>query len=122
MREFAEHPTTYHSLIYRSLLSNYVLNPFWTWFVTLWPEWVAPNVVRVNQALWSKKEFTTIQITLSGLAIVLCNFATLLFYDPTYLTEKGGGTGPPNWVYFTCVHIVRQASSLGAAFALDQNH
>ena len=33
----------------RSLLSNYVLNPFWNWFVTLWPEWVAPNMVR-NQA------------------------------------------------------------------------
>jgi hypothetical protein len=30
----------------RSLLSNYVLNPFWNWFVTLWPEWVAPNMVR----------------------------------------------------------------------------
>jgi hypothetical protein len=29
----------------RSFLSNYVLNPFWTWFVTLWPTWVAPNVV-----------------------------------------------------------------------------
>jgi hypothetical protein len=30
----------------RSFLSNNVLNPFWTWFVTLWPEWVAPNMVR----------------------------------------------------------------------------
>ncbi|KAI0003868.1 Choline/ethanolaminephosphotransferase [Russula compacta] len=68
----------------KSFVSNYVLNPFWTWFVTLWPEWIAPNV-----------------ITLSGLAIVLLNFATLLLYDPTYLAEKGGGTGPPNWVYFT---------------------
>ncbi|KAI0299803.1 Choline/ethanolaminephosphotransferase [Russula brevipes] len=68
----------------KSLLSNYVLNPLWTWFVTLWPEWIAPNM-----------------ITLSGLAIVLLNFATLLYYDPTYLAEKGGGTGPPNWVYFT---------------------
>ncbi|KAH8992393.1 Choline/ethanolaminephosphotransferase [Lactarius akahatsu] len=68
----------------KSILSNYVLNPFWTWFVTLWPTWVAPNV-----------------ITLSGLAIVLFNFASLSYYDPTYLTEKGGATGPPNWLYFT---------------------
>jgi hypothetical protein len=45
----------------------------------------------------------TLQITLSGLAFVLINFATLSFYDPTYLTAKGGATGPPNWVYFTCV-------------------
>ncbi|KAH9017812.1 Choline/ethanolaminephosphotransferase [Lactarius pseudohatsudake] len=70
----------------KSFLSNYVLNPFWTWFVTLWPTWVAPNV-----------------ITLSGLAIVLFNFASLSYYDPTYLTEKGGAAGPPNWLYFTCV-------------------
>lgn len=35
----AERPTE------RSFLSNYVLNPFWTWFVTLWPTWVAPNLV-----------------------------------------------------------------------------
>ncbi|KAI0253196.1 Choline/ethanolaminephosphotransferase [Lactifluus subvellereus] len=68
----------------KSIVSNYVLNPFWTWFVTLWPEWVAPNT-----------------ITLTGLAIILFNFATLFFYDPTYLAQKGGATGPPNWVYFT---------------------
>jgi hypothetical protein len=49
--------------------------------------------------------FVTLQITLSGLAFVLINFATLSFYDPTYLTAKGGATGPPNWVYFTCVAL-----------------
>ncbi|CAA7265644.1 unnamed protein product [Cyclocybe aegerita] len=27
----------------KSLFSRYVLNPFWTWFVTLWPLSVAPN-------------------------------------------------------------------------------
>jgi hypothetical protein len=48
-----------------------------------------------------------LQITLSGLAFVLLNFATLAFYDPSYLTEKGGATGPPNWVYFTCVFLYR---------------
>ena len=30
----------------RSFISSYVLNPFWTWFVTLWPRWIAPNMVR----------------------------------------------------------------------------
>ncbi|KAI0308381.1 Choline/ethanolaminephosphotransferase [Multifurca ochricompacta] len=79
----------------KSFLSNYVLNPFWSWFVTLWPVWVAPNM-----------------ITLSGLSIVLFNFATLAYYDPMYLTEKGGATGPPNWVYFTYV--------LGIIFTLKQ--
>ncbi|KAK7695143.1 hypothetical protein QCA50_002333 [Cerrena zonata] len=68
----------------KSLLSRHVLNPYWTWLVTLWPTWVAPNV-----------------ITLSGLCMVLINFATLVYYDPNYLAEKGGATGPPQWVYFT---------------------
>ncbi|TFK56424.1 Choline/ethanolaminephosphotransferase [Heliocybe sulcata] len=69
-----------------SIVSRYILNPFWNWFVTLWPLWIAPNV-----------------ITLSGLCLVFANFATLLYYDPGYLTEKDAGSeaGPPQWVYFT---------------------
>ncbi|KAH9854320.1 Choline/ethanolaminephosphotransferase [Lenzites betulinus] len=68
----------------KSLVSQYLLQPFWNWFVTLWPTWVAPNT-----------------ITLTGLSLVLANFATLLYYDPKFLTEKGGADGPPNWIYFT---------------------
>ncbi|KAL0952165.1 hypothetical protein HGRIS_008779 [Hohenbuehelia grisea] len=29
------------------------------------------------------------------------NFFTMLYYDLGYLAEKGGATGPPQWVYFT---------------------
>ena len=29
------------------------------------------------------------------------NFLTLLYFDPAYLGDKGGATGPPNWVYYT---------------------
>lgn len=43
------------------------------------------------------------QITLSGLVMVLINFATLIYYDPDYLSEKGGATDPPRWIYFTYV-------------------
>ncbi|KAH9932117.1 Choline/ethanolaminephosphotransferase [Epithele typhae] len=68
----------------KSLVSRYVLNPFWTWFVTLWPTSVAPNT-----------------ITLTGLCLVLTNFATLLYFDPKFLTDKEGAEGPPQWVYFT---------------------
>ncbi|KAI0783172.1 Choline/ethanolaminephosphotransferase [Abortiporus biennis] len=68
----------------KSLLSRHVLNPFWTWLVTLWPTWVAPNT-----------------ITLSGLCMVLINFATLIYFDPEYLSEDGSSNGPPHWVYFT---------------------
>ncbi|KAK0224724.1 choline ethanolaminephosphotransferase [Armillaria nabsnona] len=68
----------------KSLVSRYVLNPFWNWFVTLWPMTVAPNT-----------------ITLSGLCIVFMNFLTMIYYDPAYLTEKGGATPLPSWIYFT---------------------
>ncbi|KAJ3483154.1 hypothetical protein NLI96_g6509 [Meripilus lineatus] len=68
----------------KSLLSRHVLNPFWTWLVTLWPTWIAPNT-----------------ITLSGFCLVLLNFATLMYFDPDYLSEKDGATTPPRWVYFT---------------------
>jgi ethanolaminephosphotransferase len=43
------------------------------------------------------------QITLLGLCIVAFNVLTLLYYDPLYLTEKDGATGPPQWIYFTYV-------------------
>ncbi|KAI0095189.1 Choline/ethanolaminephosphotransferase [Irpex rosettiformis] len=67
----------------RSLLSRYVLNPYWNWLVTLWPTWIAPNT-----------------ITMSGLIMVIINFATLLYFDPVY--QGGDGLyGPPHWVYFT---------------------
>ncbi|KAJ7508427.1 Choline/ethanolaminephosphotransferase [Mycena galericulata] len=68
----------------KSLVSKYVLNPFWTWFVTLWPLSVAPNT-----------------ITLSGLGIVFLNFVTVFLFDPAYLAEKGGVV-IPRWVYFSC--------------------
>ncbi|KAJ3927586.1 MAG: Choline/ethanolaminephosphotransferase [Lentinula lateritia] len=67
----------------KSILSKYAMNSFWTWFVTLFPLSIAPNT-----------------ITLSGLCIVIFNFFTLLYYDPSYLTEKGG-VYIPQWIYFT---------------------
>ncbi|KAF6753170.1 cholinephosphotransferase [Ephemerocybe angulata] len=68
----------------KSLVSRFVLNPFWNWLVTLWPLSVAPNT-----------------ITLTGLSIVFFNFATLLYYDPLYLVERDGYSDPPRWVYFS---------------------
>ncbi|OSX66842.1 hypothetical protein POSPLADRAFT_1175530 [Postia placenta MAD-698-R-SB12] len=39
-------------------------------------------------------------ITLSGLSLVLLNFATLVYFDPAYLTDHEGA-GPPRWIYLT---------------------
>ncbi|EPQ31580.1 uncharacterized protein PFL1_00913 [Pseudozyma flocculosa PF-1] len=49
----------------KSLVSKYVLGPWWNWLVTLFPLSVAPNT-----------------ITLSGLALVAINFGTLAYIDP----------------------------------------
>ncbi|KDQ15750.1 hypothetical protein BOTBODRAFT_31637 [Botryobasidium botryosum FD-172 SS1] len=68
----------------KSILSKYVLQRWWSWFHTLWPATIAPNT-----------------ITLCGLSAVFFNFATLVYYDPAYLCEWGGASGPPRWVYFT---------------------
>lgn len=67
-----------------SLVSRYLLTPYWNWFIKLFPLTIAPNT-----------------ITLLGLCIVAFNVVTLLYYDPLYLTEKDGATGPPQWIYFT---------------------
>lgn len=31
----------------------------------------------------------------------------MIYYDPMYLTEKGGAAGPPQWMYFTYVELFR---------------
>ena len=49
----------------KSLVSKYILGPYWNWLVTLFPTSVAPNT-----------------ITLSGLLLVFINFATLAYVDP----------------------------------------
>ncbi|KAG2364834.1 hypothetical protein BDR07DRAFT_1450115 [Suillus spraguei] len=67
-----------------SLVSRFLLTPYWNWFIKLFPLNIAPNT-----------------ITLLGLCIVAFNVITLLYYDPLYLTEKDGATGPPQWIYFT---------------------
>ncbi|CAO3659866.1 unnamed protein product [Umbelopsis ramanniana] len=61
----------------KSLLSRYVLNPFWNRLVKVFPLWVAPNL-----------------ITMSGLLCVMLNLATLLYYSPDLGTC-------PNWCYYS---------------------
>ncbi|CAD6977284.1 unnamed protein product [Tilletia controversa] len=53
-----------YSGVDQSLVSRYILNPYWNWLVTLFPKTVAPNT-----------------ITLSGLLLVGLNFITLLAHD-----------------------------------------
>ncbi|CAO3672424.1 unnamed protein product [Rhizopus stolonifer] len=61
----------------KSLISNYLLNPYWNNLVKLFPLWIAPNM-----------------ITLLGLMTILLNVITL-FYFTQDLSEC------PHWVYYT---------------------
>ncbi|KAG2351428.1 hypothetical protein BDR07DRAFT_1444456 [Suillus spraguei] len=92
-----------------SLVSRYLLTPYWNWFIKLFPLTITPNT-----------------ITLLGLCIVAFNVITLLYYDPLYLTEKDGAVGPPQWIYFTCAHSIcsKQARRTGMAGPLGEmlNH
>jgi hypothetical protein len=68
-----------YSAVDRSLLSKYVLKPFYTNVVIkMFPMWMAPNL-----------------ITLSGLMFVVANFFTLLWYNPTL------DQNCPPWVYYS---------------------
>ncbi|KAJ3190497.1 hypothetical protein HDU85_000796 [Gaertneriomyces sp. JEL0708] len=68
-----------YSSIDKSLLSRYVLNPYWNWLVTLFPLWMAPNL-----------------ITLLGLTCVGINVGLVMWYD---WTLEGNA---PGWVYISC--------------------
>ncbi|EDO18580.1 hypothetical protein Kpol_1048p10 [Vanderwaltozyma polyspora DSM 70294] len=62
----------------RSLVTKYVLKPYWQKFAPIFPAWMAPNVV-----------------TLLGFAFIVINFITVLIVDPT-LTQ-----GSPGWAYLS---------------------
>ncbi|KAJ1647368.1 hypothetical protein IWQ61_010101 [Dispira simplex] len=61
-----------------SWTTHYVLRHYWNWCVTLFPRWMAPNL-----------------ITLVGFGFVVGNLALFLYYTPDL-------TGPaPSWLYFS---------------------
>ena len=64
----------YHGADY-TIIENF-LNPFWTWFASFFPDWMAPNM-----------------ITLIGLIINLISTLIVLYNDPTVEGKA------PSWVY-----------------------
>ncbi|KAI8929048.1 CDP-alcohol phosphatidyltransferase-domain-containing protein [Entophlyctis helioformis] len=61
-----------------SPISKYIMQPYWTWATTLFPMWIAPNL-----------------ITLLGFLFVIVNVGLVLFFTPDL------GTGGPSWIYFS---------------------
>ncbi|KAI8912203.1 hypothetical protein PhCBS80983_g00199 [Powellomyces hirtus] len=67
-----------YSSIDKSPVSQYILKPYWEFCTTLFPMWLAPNL-----------------ITLLGFFFVLANVAIALYYSPDL--ETAG----PSWIYFS---------------------
>ncbi|KAI9105429.1 CDP-alcohol phosphatidyltransferase-domain-containing protein [Phlyctochytrium arcticum] len=67
-----------YSSIDKSPISNYILKPYWEFCTTLFPMWIAPNL-----------------ITLLGFFFVLANVAIALIYTPDLQTAG------PSWIYFS---------------------
>ncbi|KAI9598153.1 ethanolaminephosphotransferase [Syncephalis fuscata] len=67
-----------YSGVDNSLVSKYILQPYWTRLVELFPLWMAPNL-----------------ITLLGFGCVVVNMLLILYYD----RDLSGHC--PNWVYYS---------------------
>lgn len=67
-----------YSSVDNSLLSYYILGPYWNWVVKILPLWLAPNMV-----------------TLIGFFFVIANVGLLAIFMPDLI-----GPGPP-WLYYS---------------------
>ncbi|KAJ3372965.1 hypothetical protein GGF31_001502 [Allomyces arbusculus] len=67
-----------YSAVDKSPVSKYILQPYWNWAVTLFPMWMAPNL-----------------ITLVGFSFVIINLVFILIWLPDLY-----GPGP-SWLYFS---------------------
>ncbi|RKP22804.1 CDP-alcohol phosphatidyltransferase-domain-containing protein [Syncephalis pseudoplumigaleata] len=67
-----------YSGVDKSLVSKYILQPYWTRLVKLFPLWMAPNL-----------------ITLLGFSCVVFNMLLVLYYDHDLSGQC------PNWVYYS---------------------
>lgn len=69
-----------YSAIDRSPIANYILQPYWRWATTLFPLWIAPNL-----------------ITLLGFAFIVFNFILCMLFIPNLEATDH------QWVYFRYV-------------------
>ncbi|KAG0168847.1 hypothetical protein DFQ30_004239 [Apophysomyces sp. BC1015] len=63
----------------KSFVSRYILRHYWNWAVTLFPTWIAPNL-----------------ITLIGLGFMMFNVLLIVLYVPDL-----GADNTPQWLYFS---------------------
>ncbi|KAJ3372191.1 hypothetical protein HDU91_004126 [Kappamyces sp. JEL0680] len=97
-----------YSAVDKSPISKYILQPYWSWAATLFPIWMAPNL-----------------ITLLGFLFVLANFLLLLHYTPDLSTPAPGWVyisfGVGLWVYSTFDNVDgKQARRTGTSSPLGE--
>ncbi|ORX62447.1 sn-1,2-diacylglycerol cholinephosphotransferase [Hesseltinella vesiculosa] len=67
-----------YAAVDKSYLTKYVLRHYWNWAITLFPMWIAPNL-----------------ITLIGLFFMIFNVLLVALYVPEF------GTDAPGWIYLS---------------------
>ncbi|CDS05172.1 hypothetical protein LRAMOSA07701 [Lichtheimia ramosa] len=67
-----------YAAVDKSYVTKYILSHYWNWAITLFPMWIAPNL-----------------ITLIGLGFMVSNVLLVVYYVPDL------GTDAPNWIYFS---------------------
>ncbi|XP_055638262.1 ethanolaminephosphotransferase 1 isoform X2 [Toxorhynchites rutilus septentrionalis] len=79
-----------------SVLSVYVMHPFWNWLVQYFPRWIAPNV-----------------LTFSGFLLTVVNFFLIAYYDYGFTAASKSPNPIPDWVWIIA------AINLFVAYTLD---
>lgn len=65
-----------------SLLSVYIMHPFWNKCVKYFPRWIAPNL-----------------ITFTGFLLTVVNFILIAYYDWGFTAANGEKNSVPSWVW-----------------------
>lgn len=78
-----------------SLISNWILQPYWKWFVTLFPLWVAPNLITLMALGWMVSALVLVFICIPDLCtafdsfLLYCYFAICFFMYSTFDSVDG---------------------------------
>lgn len=79
-----------------SILSVYVMHPFWNWLVQFFPRWIAPNL-----------------LTFTGFLLTVVNFFLIGYYDFGFTAATKEVNPIPGWVW------ILAAINLFVAYTLD---
>ncbi|XP_055685158.1 ethanolaminephosphotransferase 1 isoform X1 [Lutzomyia longipalpis] len=71
-----------YSSVDTSLLSVYVMHPFWNWCVKFFPRWLAPNL-----------------ITFTGFLLTVATFILIGYYDYSFTAADEDENPIPRWVW-----------------------